>query len=314
MTVPRAWLAPPLLATSRLAVVLLALGLPRSAAAHCLTHTCEFSGTELCTWARQLGCWTGGTVARWGSRCLPYAVHAGGSPEEGISAEQLAQAVERAFRTWSDVPCAAGLSPELTAVERGRTACDQVEFNCFTPGDNDNIILFRDESSDLSPTTVALTTIVANINTGEILDVDVEINSHAFDFYLEPAEARPGAHDLQLVLNHELGHFLGLSHTLEPGALMQAEYGAADREPAPDDIAGICRSLGASASDPRCKVEPSRGRCVGTDGSCPMPLPLLRDDGGCQLTMGRALSGRSSTLALLAGALLLIARARRRQR
>src|SRR5688572_15353232 len=133
----------------------LGLALPRSAAAYCLTHTCEFSGTELCTWDRELGCWTGGTVARWGSRCIHYAVQADGSQEEGISGAELGQMLASGFRTWSQVPCAAGLSPELTATERGHTTCDQVEFNCYTPADNDNLILFRDARSDLAATTVA---------------------------------------------------------------------------------------------------------------------------------------------------------------
>ncbi len=297
----------------RAGLVLLALSLPRSAQAYCLTHTCEFSGTELCTWDREQGCWTGGTVARWGSSCIHYAVQSDGSAEEGISADQLAQALATAFRTWSDVECGAGLSPELSAIERGRTRCDQVEFNCLTPGDNDNIVLFRDSRSDLTATTVALTTTVANISTGEILDVDVEINSAAFDFYVgEPGE-RAGAHDLQLVLNHELGHFLGLSHTLEPGALMRAEYDAADREPAADDIAGICRTLNQSSQDPQCSFPPSPDRCVGTDATCPAPLPILREGGGCGLVAAPGRRG-PPVAALLAGLLVLLARASRQRR
>lgn len=303
-------LGAPLLGAPLLGAAL--LGLPRSAGAYCLTHTCEFSGTEVCTWDRQLGCWTGGAVAHWGSRCIPYAVQADGSPEEGISAEQLAQMLDSAFRIWSDVPCPEGLSPELTGVDRGRTGCAEVEFNCFAAADNDNIVLFRDGRSDLAATTVALTTTVANIGTGEILDVDVELNSHAFDFHAGPGEAPLGAHDLQLVLNHELGHFLGLSHTLTPGALMSAEYAAAEREPAPDDIAGICHSLGASARDPSCSVEPSHGSCVGTDGSCPVPLPVLHDNDGCGLGAWRLPSGYPRGVVLLAGVLLIVCAARRR--
>jgi hypothetical protein len=295
------------LAARLVGAALLGLAVPRPAAAYCLTHTCEFSGTEVCTWDRERGCWTGGTVARWGSRCLHYAVQADGSPEQGISAAQLGQALAAAFRTWSDVPCESGLSPELTAIERGRTRCDQVEYNCFTPELNDNVVLFRDGRSDLAATTVALTTTVANTSTGQILDVDVELNSQAFDFYLDPRDARPGAHDLQLVLNHELGHFLGLSHTLEPGALMSAEYQQADREPAADDIAGICRSLGPSASDPVCSFGPSPDTCVGTDASCQVPLPVLHDNDGCALRPGPARGGHAGLSGWLALALFTLA-------
>ncbi|MEY4550527.1 MAG: hypothetical protein RL685_6722 [Pseudomonadota bacterium] len=291
---------------------LLGWGLPRSAHAYCLTHTCEFSGTELCTWDAGRGCWTGGTVARWGSSCIHYAVHADGSPEEGISAAALSAALAAGFRTWSSVACGAdGLSPELTAVERGLTRCDQVEFNCAAPEDNDNIVLFRDGRSDLADTIIALTTTVANISTGQILDVDVEINSAAFDFYVAQPDPRANAHDLQLVLNHELGHFLGLSHTLEPGALMRAEYDAADRAPGADDIAGICQSLHPSSSDPECSLGPSPGTCVGTDASCPAPAALRHDDGGCALGPGRSRDGRSGAVLLLGVALGLLTRRQR---
>src|SRR6185436_15781932 len=129
-----------------------------------------------------------------------------------------------------------------------------VEFNCGAGPDNDHIVMFRDSGGDLPQTTIALSTIIANTNTGEILDVDIEINSQDFDFYLDDSAGRragaDGAHDLRLVLNHELGHFLGLSHTLVPGALMRAAYDGFDRNPARDDVAGMCKTLTPAGTDP----------------------------------------------------------------
>jgi len=53
------------------------------------------------------------------------------------------------------------------------------------------------------------------------LDADVELN--AYDFKLQ--HRRPGDdYDLDSVLTHELGHWLGLAHTLDSSATMFAEY------------------------------------------------------------------------------------------
>jgi hypothetical protein len=268
-----------------LALACLSLVLPRSAAAFCQTHTCEFSGTQMCTWDAAAGCWTGGAIAHWGSSCMNFVVQRDGSREEGISADELRGVLQDGFRIWSQVDCGSGLSPELSASYRGQTRCNRVEFNCGARRDNDNIVMFRDGSSDLSETTIALSTIIANTGTGEILDVDIEINSRDFDFYLNDADARPRAHDLRLVLNHELGHFLGLSHTLEKGALMRAAYDGFDRFPAPDDVAGMCRALEQSATDPSCSVERSSGECVGIDATCPVEVQAI-DDGGCSVSVG----------------------------
>jgi hypothetical protein len=303
-----------------LILALVTIGQPRSAWAFCQTHTCEFSGTQMCTWDAAAGCWTGGAVAHWGSSCIDYAVQLDGSRDERISSTTLASVLEDGFRIWSDVSCGAdGLTPELTASYRGLTRCDRVEFNCGSLQDNDNVVMFRDNRSDLSATTIALSTIIANTNTGEILDVDVEINSQDFDFYVDAANARPQAHDLRLVLNHELGHFLGLSHTLAPGALMRAAYDGTDRFPAPDDIAGMCKTLTQARTDPACSAEPSTGECVGSDATCPPSVQPIEESGGCSLAApGRAgptpAGGRFSLAWLLGTGLLLFVRGRSTRR
>jgi hypothetical protein len=285
-----------------LSLALVLIALPRPARAFCQTHTCEFSGTQMCTWDAAAGCWTGGAVAHWGTSCIDYAVQLDGSKKQGISAAALAGVLKDGFQIWSDAVCGPALSPELTATYRGLTSCNRVEFNCEAGPDNDHIVMFRDGSSDLPETTIALSTIIANTNTGEILDVDIEINSYDFDFYLDDAAVPPagraqggsdGAHDLRLVLNHELGHFLGLSHTLQQGALMRAAYDGFDRNPARDDIAGICKSLKQSRTDPVCTVEPSPAACVGTDTSCSPSAERLEQD-GCSLAAGRSGGGRSA--------------------
>lgn len=255
---------------------LLALSFSNTAGAYCQTHTCEFSNTRRCDIDPLTGCTSGGLVAHWDTSCITYAVQSDGSSRSRISAESVSEVLDDGFRIWSDVDCSSGTSPELTATFRGQTPCDEVEYNCGAGAGNNNIVLFRDGASELSSTTIALSTIMAKLSTGEILDVDIEINSRDFDFYVSDAQAQSDAHDLRLVLNHELGHFLGLSHTRAPGALMRAAYDGNDRFPSADDIAGICRAL-PGGDDPSCPASPlvDGGACVGGDSSC---APAAEDE------------------------------------
>jgi MYXO-CTERM domain-containing protein len=95
----------------------------------------------------------------------------------------------------------------------------------------------------------------------------MEINSRDEDFSLD-GESN-GKRDLRGVINHELGHLLGLSHSREPGALMRAQY-QGTLSPTNDDAAGICAALDPGAGDPACSVEPlaSDAVCLGSDSSC----------------------------------------------
>jgi hypothetical protein len=255
---------------------------PASALAYCRTHTCEFDGTEVCDTDPETGCSMGGELAHWRSGCITYAVQLDGSREENISPDALQGLLEDGFRAWSDVDCAGSPgTPPLSASYRGETSCDEVEYNCGAQEDNANIVMFRDSNSELSAFTIALSTIIANLNTGEILDVDVELNSQRFEFYVDEADARADAHDLRLVVNHELGHFLGLSHSRVSGALMRSEYEGSSLLPAADDIAGMCSIFPASASDPACSAESVLDQCLGADSRC--PVPVQAKSRGCAL-------------------------------
>ena len=64
---------------------------------------------------------------------------------------------------------------------------------------------------------------------------------------------------------------------------MRAAYDGFDRFPSPDDVAGMCRALKPSDSDPVCSVEPSPGQCVGIDATCPAEVQSI-DEGGCAVS------------------------------
>ena len=58
----------------------------------------------------------------------------------------------------------------------------------------------------------------------------------------------PGAFDAQTVWLHEFGHALGLGHSAESGAVMEAYYGGELRTLSADDIAGVTTLYPASTS------------------------------------------------------------------
>lgn len=253
----------------------------------------------------------------WADACIPFAVQRDGSALEGIDASTLEGLVQEGLEIWSEVPCEGGGSPEVSTASQGLVACDAVEYECNLGIEgNANIVMFRDDFQDtvygLRFGVIALTTLTANLGTGELYDADMEINSRDEDFVVEGASGATAVRDLGGVINHELGHLLGLSHSLEQGALMREAY-EGTTTPSEDDIAGMCAALGASDTDPPCSAAQlgQDAGCVGSDVSCTVsrtdPSPR-----GCSCRAGAAGAGGSRFVwgALAVGALA-IARRRR---
>lgn len=181
----------------------------------------------------------------WRNACIGYATNAAAS--NGISHDAFATAAARAFQTWASTDCAKGDGSSgpvsVTAVDLGSIACDAARYD--PSGPNQNVIVFRD---DVWPhadkkNTVALTTLTFDTRTGEIYDADIELNS-ANQHFSTRDHGESGAYDVQAVLTHEAGHFLGLAHSpLETSVMYESgETGDASRKRmlTAVDVAGIC--------------------------------------------------------------------------
>jgi hypothetical protein len=239
-----------------------------SASAYCRTYSCDGAACE-----RDLDwCIVGGKALSWPSSCITWSVQEGGSELHGISASRFEGVVQAAFDQWLNADCGNGTNPFISIENAGPVECGKTEYN--QDHGNANIFLFRDEEWPPNETghALALTTLWFNPNTGMIYDVDVEINGTAGPVLVSDATAGV---DLQSVLTHEVGHFLGLSHSSDRNAVMRTYYdpGADDlRRLHPDDVAGICsiytatREVQTSSCDPRHGFASSCGSAV--EGGC----------------------------------------------
>lgn len=83
----------------------------------------------------------------------------------------------------------------------------------FDPaGGNQNTVVFQPSGAPIAKGALAITIITFDQASGRVLDADIVVNGeHRFGVMETMAEDKaPGAYDLQNVLTHEFGHFLGL--------------------------------------------------------------------------------------------------------
>jgi Matrixin len=104
---------------------------------------------------------------------------------------------------------------------------------------------------------LAETTLFFDPSSGAIYDANIEINSNQHTFAL--ANATGPEIDLNAVLTHQVGHFLGLSHSADPTATMAANYDPAMVTLQADDIAAICAALPPNRTPASNSAEPRHG-------------------------------------------------------
>jgi hypothetical protein len=259
---------------ARAIAVLAALGCtawPRPARAFCRTTTCEltpgfsptpqtcyppadeFAADCYCTRASDFeSCLTAfaempvkpvvtAYTLWWRNHCVGYDLNENASAQ--VPYDRAVAIVAESFSKWTGVECSTPRGPARVSADvrdLGPVACDAVKYN--SAQGNQNAIIFHDDvwPHNDSTNTLGLTTVTFDFTTGEIYDADMEINA---TLPLSTGTPTGSEYDLQSIITHEAGHFLGLAHTPDAAATMYALYSAGStnkRILTVDDTAGIC--------------------------------------------------------------------------
>lgn len=278
------------------------------ASGYCRTTTCSnpIDPPEECATSSHVedACQKTGAPVFWSSPCLSFSAQYEGSPKRGISGDELERAIRRAFDRWQSIECPGGGSPNVRVDTYPKVACNQQRYN--PNGPNQNAWFFQDDHwpyENERRSDIAVTTLVFHRVTGEIYDVDVELNSNARDFVLDEELADEDHPDLMSIVQHESGHVLGLADLHGPRGedpnLMHYHYaGGADwRSLDEDSAAGICDIYPPSDTPERtCNAMPRAGfttQCERGGGCSTLPWRAFEADAGGLYALVLGLVGAS---------------------
>jgi len=215
-----------------------------NANAFCRTTTCDADGSTANCVLDSSGCATAGHPLLWQTECLSFSVEQDGSPKRHVSFSTFDHVIQLAFQQWASADCGGGTHPSFRIWDfdqrYGPSLCNQPEYNDEAP--NADTWMFQDAAWPYAGqnSTLALTTITFEVESGEILDADVEVNSAMADITTTDTDVHS---DLQSIVTHEAGHFLGLAHSKVRTATMFASYAGGDtsfRTLSSDDVTAIC--------------------------------------------------------------------------
>jgi hypothetical protein len=298
----------PIVAAGLLAA-LSALAMTRDASAFCRSTTCRSTGAKACK-TDENDCPAEGAKLFWTSRCIGYAVNENGTQQ--LDFENTRDVIRKTFQAWSDVPCGKAGVASMTFEERAPVSCKKSEFN--KDGQNVNVVFFQDDDWQYRgiDATLAKTSVTYNDETGEIYDADIEVNT-ANNFMTTTDKRRDIDYDLQAILTHEVGHFIGIAHSAEPSAVMYASYSpgsVSQRTLTPDDVQAVC-AVYPPNNGAACNVEP-RGGFSASCGSEPAKGCSVASVGSADSDSGSGKGIASASLAVLGMGVLAVARIARR--
>jgi hypothetical protein len=239
------------------AVALALSAATREADAFCRSTSCRTTASKECaTDANE--CPIDGAKLFWTSSCISYAMNELGTQD--LDPEETRAIIRKTFQAWTEVPCGPQGAASMTFQERDPVSCKVSEFN--KSGPNVNVILFQDNDWHYRGIdgTLAKTSVTYNDETGEIYDADIEVNA-ANNTLTTTDDPKKVEYDLQAILTHEVGHFIGVAHSSDPNAVMAPSYAPGSLEQrvlTKDDVNAVC-AIYPPNRDAVCNVEPHGG-------------------------------------------------------
>lgn len=203
----------------------------------------------------------------WDRNCMTYEFHSNVFQRVPMGETFVRKTFATSFETWANVACSGTGTPFLVAQASGSTSTQDAEFLYNQP--NESVVLLRSGEEwralpDHDSLALALTLIWHDKKSGEILDVDMELNGGAGTFTdCQATRCGNRSIDLQNTITHEAGHLLGLGHTNVRGATMQP---STTMSPEIEK-----RDLGADDTAGYCALELPDGPCA--MGACACPTP-----------------------------------------
>lgn len=287
------------------------VGTPRAAGAFCRTTTCRpDKDPENCK-KDVNGCSTKGNPLLWPSSCVSVAMDKGLT--RFLPPELTVGPLADAFASWQEATCPDGKKPSIAFVTpKDPVSCSEPQAN--TGAKNVNIVFFRDDFWPYRGIdgTLASTTVTYDTD-GTIWDADMAINAAENILTTSTTKAQ---YDLESIVLHEAGHFIGLNHSDNGEAVMYANYspGSVSRKLQADDLKALC-TVYPSTRAATCNPTPRGGQATSCEATSP------GSSSGCAIaaepaaaasaTGGPSLFALGSVATLGLGMLL---RPRRRQR
>jgi hypothetical protein len=168
---------------------------------------------------------------KWHKLPVAYKVHAHSSINGVADFAAALQVVQGGFGRWTSVACTMWESIYAGSFTSpsGRAALNM--------NDGANLVTWIGGTSWRHDANTLGVTHVAYLPTGEIIDADMELNNNNIKWKVG---GNSHATDVESVIIHEAGHFLGLDHTDSLASVMYPEYAELKTTLESTDINDVC--------------------------------------------------------------------------